>query len=551
MLIPHGQTYDEIYGGFRWSIPRRYNIATDVCDRHAASRPDDIALIHETGDGTLRRYSFRQIQREANQLANTLLEYGAGLGDRVLIQLGQDPATAVGHVACWKAGIVSIPTSELFGADALEYRLRNSGAKIVITNRANFPKFVELRSRVAPLKAIFLVDGEGPGAISLLGAMQRASDSFTTLALDPETPAFISYTSGTTGPPKGTLHAHRVMLGHMPGVEFMFDLFPQPGDIMWSPADWAWLAGLFDILMGAWFHGRPVLSYRTAAFDAEQALHMMGKHGVRTALLTPTMLKMIRQVPEPLSRFGVSLRSVLTGTEAAGKDLLEWGNRALGVSINEGFGQTEYNMCLGNCSLVLPPRSGSLGRLVPSHVGAVIDSAGNILPPGEIGEIAFRRPHPVMMLRYWNNEQATADKFIGDWLLTGDLGRVDEEGYFWFCGRADDVITSAGYRIGPGEIEDALLRHPAVAMAAVIGVPDPIRTEAIKAFIVLAKGCESSDVLAESIRQTVRSRLAKHECPREIEFIDSMPMTTTGKLMRRALREAERARGESRSPVAT
>jgi acetyl-CoA synthetase len=320
---------------------------------------------------------------------------------------------------------------------------------------------------------------------------------------------------------------------------------------MWSPADWAWLAGLFDILMGAWFHGRPVLSYRTAAFDAEQALHMMGKHDVRTALLTPTMLKMIRQVPEPLSRFGVSLRSVLTGTEAAGRDLLEWGSRALGVSINEGFGQTEYNMCLGNCSLVLPPRSGSLGRLVPSHVGAVSDSAGNVLPPGEIGEIAFRRPHPVMMLRYWNNQQATADKFIGDWLITGDLGRVDDEGYFWFCGRADDVITSAGYRIGPGEIEDALLRHPAVAMAAVIGVPDPIRTEAIKAFIVLANGCESSDVLAENIRQTVRSRLAKHECPREIEFIDSMPMTTTGKLMRRALREAERARRESSLPLTT
>jgi acetyl-CoA synthetase len=399
-----------------------------------------------------------------------------------------------------------------------------------------------VRAAVPTLERVFLIDGADVGALSFWNELKRASDVFTTLELHPDEPAFLNFTSGTTGWPKGALQGHRSMIGHMPGFEFLYDFFPQEGDVVWSPADWAWLAGLMDILMPAWFHGKPVVTYRPAAFDPEEALRLMGKHHVRNSLLTPTMLKLMRQVPGPLDRFGVKLRSVISGGESVGKEILEWADQAFGIKVNEGYGQTECNLVLGNCSYVLQAKPGSLGRALPGHVAGVVDDHGNVLPAGETGNLAFRRPDPVMLLEYWNNPQATAEKYAGDWLITGDLALCDEEGYFWFRGRADDVITSSGYRIGPAEIEDALVRHPAVAMAAVIGVPDPQRTEIIKAFVQLAPGHHPSEELAEEIRVSVRNRLAKHEYPRLIEFIDKFPLTTTGKILRRELRAREKAK---------
>ena len=309
---------------------------------------------------------------------------------------------------------------------------------------------------------------------------------------------------------------------------------------MWSPADWSWLAGLMDILMPAWFHGKPVLTFHATSFDPERALSMMGRHRVRNVLLTPTVLKLIRQVPDPWDRFGLDLRSVISGSEAVGKDLLEEMNTRLGVQINEGFGQTECNMVLGNCASLRHTRIGSLGSAIPGHIAGIVDDQGDTLPSGNFGNLAFRRPDPVMMLEYWRNPKATREKFAGEWLLTGDLATCDEEGFYWFLGRSDDVIKSSGYRIGPVEIEDAILRHPKVAQAAVIGVPDSDRAEIVKAFIVLQTGQTETDELKDEIRNSVRDRLAKHEYPREIEFVDSLPMTTTGKVIRRMLRDKER-----------
>ncbi|GGC62475.1 acyl-CoA synthetase [Chelatococcus reniformis] len=541
MLIERKQTYEEMCAAFRWRIPAAYNIAHDVSDRHVAATPDRVALIHERADGTVETYTFLAVQHAANRLANLLRHVGVGQGERVMILLGQDPATAIAHLACWKSGIVSIPTSILFGADALLYRLNDAGAKVVITNRENYAKIAEIRDQAPSLETVLLVDGDDVGAQSLWAGAERASDRFDTLSLTPDTPAFISYTSGTTGLPKGTLHGHRVLLGHMPGVEFMLDFFPQPGDITWSPADWSWLAGLMNILMPGWFAGVPVLTWRASSFDADEALRMIAKHQVRTAMLTPTMLKLMRQSGSPHLR-DVKLRAVVSGSEAVGKDLLEWANGTLGLHINEGFGQTECNMAMGNCWQVLPPRLGSLGKAVPGQAAAIVDDAGEELPPGTTGNLAFRRGHPAMFLEYWKRPEATAEKYAGDWMITGDMATMDGDGYFWYQGRGDDVITSSGYRIGPGEIEDALVRHPAVVMAAAIGVPDPVRTETIKAFVILAPGHAPSPELADDIRKTVRSRLAKHEYPREIEFIDAMPMTTTGKILRRELRERETAK---------
>ncbi len=535
------QTYEEIYASFRWNIPTRYNIATDVCDRHA-TEPGRIALLGEDSDGKVWQLTFRDVQRKANQLANLLSSIGLTKGDKVMLLLGQNPWTAIGHVACWKAGYVSVPVSTLFAADAVAYRLNHINARVVITDVADLPTATRACAQATESIRIFVIDGREPEAESLMDALGRARDTFTNVETAAEDPAFINFTSGTTGNPKGALQAHRSMLGHLPGAEFCLDFFPQPGDLMWSPADWAWLAGLMDVLMPAWYHGVPVLTFRAARFDPEQAFAMIGRHCVRTTLLVPTMLRLMRQVANPMERFGARLRAIYSGGEPVGKELLQWSAEALNVPINEVFGQTECNLVLGSNASVMPIKPGSIGRAIPGHVAAIVDDAGQPVPPGTVGNIAFRKPDPVMMLEYWRNADATRDKYANDWLLTGDLGTCDDDGYFWFQGRADDVITSGGYRIGPAEIEDALVRHPAVIMAAAVGVPDAVRTEVIKAFVILKDGWQRSPELAEQIRSFVREHLAKHEVPRDIEFVDSLPMTTTGKIQRRKLRDAERAK---------
>ena len=534
-------TYEQLYASFRWNIPARYNIAADVCDRHAAD-PDKIALIGEGADGKVWRMTFREIQRKANQLANLLVSLGLVKGDRVMLLLGQNPWTAIGHVACWKAGLVSVPVSTLFAAEAIAYRLNHVGVRVVITDVANLEKLLHAQKLAPETEHIYVVDGRKSEAPSLAASLEAARDTFTNVDTAADDPAFLNFTSGTTGNPKGALQAHRSMLGHLPGAEFGLDFFPQPGDLMWSPADWAWLAGLMDVLMPAWYHGVPVLTFRAPRFDPEQAFSMIGRHQVRTTLLVPTMLRLMRQVADPVGRFGAKLRAIYSGGESVGKELLEWGAEALKLPINEVFGQTECNLVLGSNASVMPIKPGSIGRAVPGHIAGIVDDAGQEQPPGSIGNIAFRSPDPVMMLQYWRNPEATRDKYANGWLITGDLGIRDEDGYFWFQGRADDVITSGGYRIGPAEIEDALARHPAVVMAAAIGVPDPVRTESIKAFVVLKEGFRPAPELVDEIRGFVREHLARHEVPRDVEFVDALPMTTTGKILRRQLRDAERAK---------
>ena len=538
MLIKRAATYREIYDAFRWQVPARFNMAVACCDRWAAD-PARVALIHEQPDGEVRRYSFAELQGLSNRCANMLVGLGLARGDRVLLLLGQRPETAILHLGAWRAGMISVLCSVLFGADAVQYRVQTPGAKLVITDEANLATALEAAGEAR----VLCVDGACESADDFWALLREGADTFTTVDTAADDPAFICFTSGTTGPAKGALHAHRTLLGHVPCIEMQHDFFPQRGDLQWGPLDWAWIAGLMDLLMPSWFHGMPVLAFRSIGFDPEQAYHMMAKHRVTNALLVPTMIRLMKQVPDPLARFDLNLRSLVSGGEAVGKEIIEWTQETLNVRINEVFGQTECNLVLGHNAMLMQPKPGSLGQPIPGHVGAVVDDEGNELPPGEVGHIAFKRPDPVMLLEYWNNPQATKDKFVGNWLLTGDLGQRDEDGYFWYHGRADDVITSAGYRIGPGEIEEALLRHPAVRLAAAIGVPDPVRTESIKAFLVLAEGQRPSEALEHEIREFVRTRLARHEYPRAIEFVDSLPTTTTGKIMRRELRERERAKG--------
>jgi len=539
-MLAKATDYSGICKRFQWRIPARYNIGVDTVDRH----PDnDLALIHELADGNTRRYTFGDIKRLSNRFANVLTHLGVGNGDRVGILLPQAPETAVAHIAAYKMGAIALPLFTLFGPDALGYRLADSGARVVVTNTENLPKVMALRAELPELKAVVVTGGQAPDGVHAFDTLvAAASDDFTPVDTSADDPALIIYTSGTTGNPKGALHAHRVLLGHLPGVEMPHNLFPQKGDLFWTPADWAWIGGLLDVLLPSWHHGVPVLAHRMNKFDPEHAFHLMAKHGVRNVFLPPTALKIMRQVENPQARHAYQLRSIGSGGETLGKELLEWGRETFGLTINEFYGQTECNLIISGCEAVMQAHPGAIGRAVPGHEVAVVDDQGNPLPDGEGGHIAVRRPDPVMFLRYWNRPEATAEKFVGDWLLTGDMGRRDEEGYFWFQGRSDDVITSAGYRIGPAEIEDCLLKHPAVAMAAVVGSPDPVRTEVVKAFIVAREGVDTSDKLADDIQAFVKERLAAYEYPRQIEFLEQLPMTTTGKIIRRELRQREAER---------
>jgi len=538
MLNP-GNSYEEVYRRFRWQIPDLYNIGVDICDKNA-HKGRRTALIYEKDSGEVEIFTFQDLKRFSNRLANAFDALGLQPGDRVGILLPQSPETAIGHIAAYKIGGIAVPLFTLFGSDALTYRLADSEAKVVITDSANLDKVLGIHAELPHLQSIIAVHGgKREGIVDFWDCIRKGADNYTPFATRADDPALIIYTSGTTGPPKGALHAHRTLLGHLPGVEFPHNFFPQPGDLFWTPADWAWIGGLIDVLFPSWHHGIPVLAYRARKFDPEFAFCLMAKHNVRNAFLPPTALKMMRQVKDPANRHAFRLRSVGSGGETLGAELLDWGRETLGVTVNEFYGQTEANLVVGNCAQIMTVQPGSMGRAIPGHTVAIVDDEGHELPVETVGNIAIRRPDPVMFLKYWNNADATRNKFVGSWCLTGDMGRKDLDGYLWFVGRQDDLITSAGYRIGPGEIEDCLIKHPAVAVAAVIGVPDALRTETIKAFIVLKSGTEGNAELKADIQNHVRERLAAHEYPRSIAFVHELPMTATGKIIRKVLRQRE------------
>jgi len=541
-MLEKKSNYNEVCAAFKWDIPSHFNMGVAVCDRHAERDARATALIVDQGEAGVTRYSFGDIRAFSNKIANLFQEKGLQAGDRVAILLTQSIETASTHVAAWKSGLISIPLFTLFREEALEFRLANSKTRALVTDRENYKKIAPLRDKLPALEFIFIVDGQVDGCEDFQNQIQQCSDQFSALNTRSEDPALIIYTSGTTGNPKGALHAHRTLLGHVPGVGMPQEFPPQSGDLFWTPADWAWIGGLMNILMGAWYLGVPVLAHRAKKFDPIDALKLMEKHKVRNIFMPPTALKLMRQVDNIAENFDLHLRTVTVAGEPMGEELLAWGKRAFGLTLNEYYGQTECNLVVANCSALMPTKPGSMGRPVPGHDVRIIDADGNEVERGQIGDIAVRAGDPVMMLHYWDNPQATEKKYRNGWLIMGDLGYMDEDGYIFFVGRDDDLITSAGYRIGPSEIEDCLTKHQSVALAAVIGVPDPIRTEAVKAFIVLKDGFEATDTLEEELRVFVKDKLSPHEYPRHIEFCDQLPLTATGKIRRKDLRDAEIAK---------
>jgi len=513
-----GLTYESLRRDFRYDIPTRFNLGGACCDPHD---PDSVALIGVDQSGRASPTTFGELSEVTSRFAGGLSRRGVERGDRVAVVVPQSLVTGIAHLAIWKLGAVSLPLASLFGPDALAYRLEDSGAVAAIVSSENRSKVEEAVPGLPIIEA-------GAQFEALCGG-----DPIPVADTAAEDPVFLIYTSGTTGPPKGALHPHRSLFGHLPAFELYYEFAPQPGDVIWTPADWAWIGGLMDVVIPAWFYGMTVLTAESD-FDPHAAVELMIEHGVTLAFLPPTALKMMRAADVDGS--GMRLRSIFTGGEALGEELLGWVSDNLGCAVNEGYGQTEANIVVGNCSSVWPVRPGSMGRAIPGHDVQVQDEDGRRLI-GEVGEIVVRSPDPVMMLGYWNRPDATDQKYREGWLLTGDLGREDDDGYLWFESRKDDVISSMGYRIGPGEIEESLMRHPAVAMAAVIGVPDDVRGQVPAAFVVLRPGHEPGENLAVQLQQHVRTRLAAHEVPRQVEFVDDLPRTATGKIMRRALRE--------------
>ena len=587
--------YQDLHHSFRWQIPQHFNIAQVCCTRWASAEDASKRVaVHAYSTGaTAKNYTYAELQQAANRLSNALVGQGVQAGDRVALVMAQSFETAVAYMAVLQMGAVAMPLSLLFGPEALEFRLHDSEAVLAIADTSVHTLLEDARAHCPSLRGVLAVDGGGQGWGDWLATHNPEFTPIRTLAEDP---AVLIYTSGTTGNPKGALIPHRALLGNLTGFVcsqnwFGFDpalplanlasvdhldlLASGSQAVFWSPADWAWTGGLMDALLPTLFFGRSIVAYR-GRFGAQTALELMRDCGVTHTFLFPTALKaMMKACPGTQAttvreQYGLQLQAIMSAGEAVGDAVFAYCEQQLGIKPNEMFGQTEINYIVGNCNVAYPSKPGSMGLGYPGHRVVVIDDAGQECAVGVPGDVAVHRldihgdPDPIFFLGYWKNPAATEAKFTGNWCRTGDLAVRDQDGYLWYQGRSDDVFKSAGYRIGPGEIENCLVKHPAVANAAVVPKPDAERGALIKAYVVIAPEyiaahahatgarAEFHQILAQELQAHVRALLAPYEYPKEIEFIDALPMTTTGKVQRRVLRlqELERARGTALSTQA-
>ena len=566
--------HERLHASFHWQVPPRFNIAQVCCARWArdATSARRVAIAWEHEDGRAGQLSYGQLQAQADRLSHALVRLGVQRGSRVAIVMPQRPETAVAHIAVYQLGAVAMPLSMLFGPEALAYRLQDSGAVVAIADESAIANMRAVRGECPALRSLIAVGGAaGQGDVDWAAVLGRGRARFEPVDTDADEAAVLVYTSGTTGPPKGALIPHRALIGNLAGFVCSQNWFGSGrGEVFWSPADWAWTGGLMDALLPTLYFGRRIVAWQ-GRFAPERAFELMQRHQVTHSFLFPTALKaMMKAVPAPRQRYRLRLRAIMSAGEAVGDTVFHWCRQALGVTVNEMFGQTEINYIVGNCGSYVdahgrrqpgwPARPGSMGRAYPGHRVAVIDDDGAECPRGTPGDVALHRldchgrPDPVFFLGYWRNEAATRAKFTGDpaasWCRTGDTAVMDADGYLWYQGRSDDVFKAAGYRIGPSEIENCLVKHPAVANAAVVPKPDVERGAVVKAYVVLASGFVGDEVLVQILQQHVRERLAPYEYPKEIEFIDALPMTTTGKVQRRVLRLQEQERALQRPPSA-
>ena len=540
------ESHQQLREWFEWEIPERFNMAEYVCDRWVNDR-ERVAFFAGADAGERRTLTFRNVEREANRLANYLSAAGVSRGERVGICLGQCPEAAISHIAVWKLGAVSVPLSTQFGNDALSYRLADCSATACIVGESTIETLRSVRDELGALKALLTVE-TGPNSIGTdWSAIEEQSSQFETVDTEAESDAIIIYTSGTTGEPKGVLHAHRFLLGHLPSfAENFIESGTAEGSVFWTPVEWSWIGSLFSVVMPTLYYGQPVVAYNAERFDPETAFELIERYGVTNFGTPTTALRMMMQVESPAERYTLdSVRSVSAGGEAVGESVVAWVEETFDAPLEEAYGQTEANLVIGDCAALKAPKTERMGLAVPGHEVAVVDpqTAEPTVEPGDVGEIAVRyEGDPVCFKEYWKKPDRTDEKVRDGWLLTEDLGSVDEEGYFSFEGRKDDVIITSGYRTSPEEIEETIAGHRAVADVGVIGIPDEKRGEVPKAFVVVTDDGRASPELRDTLMARVKERLAPYEYPREIEFLDELPKTSTGKLRRESLRERGNAR---------
>jgi acetyl-CoA synthetase len=563
--------YAAIHRSFGWKVPKRFNMAQACCGQWAAqpatARRTAIRE-HVAGQGLGQSWTFGQLQTAANRLSRVLRAQGVQRGDRVAIVMPQRFETAVAYMAVLQMGAVAMPLSILFGPEALSFRINDSQACVAVCDESTVHALLQARPECPGL--LTLIGIGQAGALTDLDYAQvvaKQALAFKGASTLAEDPAVLIYTSGTTGNPKGALIPHRALIGNLTGFVcsqnwFGFDPFKaeRPSKaVFWSPADWAWTGGLMDALLPSLYFGRPIVAFN-GRFSPEVAFEILESHRVTHTFLFPTALKaMMKAVPDVKARYSLKLQAMMSAGEAVGDAVFAYVQQQMGVTVNEMFGQTEINYVVGNCTRLWPAKPGSMGKGYPGHQVTVIDDAGRICPAGTPGEVAVNRfdvhghPDPVFFLGYWNNAKATQAKYTGDWCRTGDMAVADEDGYLWYQGRTDDMFKAAGYRIGPGEIENCLVKHPAVANAAVVPKPDKERGALVKAYVVMSPDCLArrpngasqasfDDEVCRELQAHVKGLLAPYEYPKEIEFIDQLPMTTTGKVQRRVLRLQEEAR---------
>lgn len=530
-----------------WLIPRRpdANIAADTVGRHARGvRAKHPALIHEDADGTVRSWTFQELDALARRMASSLTRIGVAPGQPVGVHLGQGPETAIAHLACYLCGAIVCTMSELYGPDTLIHILRDTGLRTVIS-----------RSRVGALATaldqtavqVQLITTEEGGDERFWRLVEGGDEAFAPVKPTSDSPALLMYTSGSTGRPKGMLHAHRVLDAYLPTVRLFYNLsMDEPGAVFWSPADWAWVGGLLDLVLPAWAHGQTVLSWN-GRFEPANCLALMARHRVTHTFMTPTALKRMAEINEPRKELELHLKYVCSGGESLPGEVVRWCEQQMGAVCNEFYGLTEFNHLVGNCRAMYPVRPGSMGRAYPGHDVRLVDETGSEVARGEVGEIVATPSDPTLFLGYWGQPGIPDSLRLGGFIRTRDLARMDADGYIWYQGRNDDLIKSAGYRIGPAEVEDTLLKHPSVAEAAVVASPDPERGAIVKAFVRLKEGTKPSEGLVRALQQLVKTDLAAYKYPRVVEFVDSFPLTSSGKIRRSELRRLEYEAKESKA----
>ena len=531
--------YEQIYKNFKWDIPEQFNFGFDIIDKWAGRR-NKLALVSIDGSGDhAAKHTFKELSLLSSKFANVLKKQGIKKGDRVLVMLPQIPEWYIVVLGSIKLGAIFMPTPTLSTPEDIEYRIKMSEATAAITGSEFATRFESVKHHCPSLRSLILIDGNEHGWLNYQSEMLAASAAFERPKIMSTDPMLIFFTSGTTGHPKMVLHAHSYALAHLVTAKYIHNL--QSADLHWTIADTGWAKTAWGRLFGQWILGAAVVQYDVRGkFEPRTALQALERYGVTTFCAPPTIYRMF--LLENLKDYKLSkLRHCVSAGEALGAETIRDWKLATGLEIYDCYGQTESVCLIGNYKF-MPVKIGAMGKPTPGHIVSVVDDEGNELSPGNPGNIAVKiKPDypPGLLREYWRNPGEMSRAFRGEWYYTGDLAYKDNDGYLWFVGRGDDVIKSSGYRIGPVEVESVLEKHPAVAESAVIGAPDKVRGQIVKAFIVLAPGYKSSSELTEELQELVKQHTAPYKYPREVEYLSELPKTVSGKILRSKLREQE------------